>query len=308
MSRERAGGTDDAEDLSVLARRAQLSAADQRAFAEALAGSATLRAAHQVGLDFDAVANVAAGDDALIAEVATRVLRVAPRPTARSLRLRLLAVAAALLVAGSAAAIWRPWAIATDQAAPKSPGSALAIATAPRLPPAKSALPASPSVTPSSTPPRVTHAASDAIHPSGSARAADSASGGLDTAEALFREANAARHTGENAIARALYLRLEREFPASEQARLAHVSLGNLLLGMGRAAEAEAQFAAYPDHDSALSQEALVGRAQSLAVLGRTLDEERVWRSLLRSFPGSVYATRAEQRLTELGRAGAHAE
>lgn len=304
MSRERESGHVDAEDLSVLSRRAQLSAADQRAFAEALSSSATLRAAHQVGLDFDAVANVAAGDDALIAQVAARVLRRPVRATARSLRLRLLGVAAAALIAGSAAAWWQRGA-ATERVAPPVPSTPSAT-TGPELVRANAAPPAP--ARSYSAPQPAAHASAGPIRLLPVARPAETASGALDSPEALFHQANAARRDGENAAARALYLRLEREFPASEQARLAHVSLGNLLLGMGKAAEAEAQFAAYPEHGSALSQEALVGRAQSLGMLGRGLDEARVWQSLLRAFPGSVYTGRARQRLSELRRSGVSAE
>ena len=122
----------------------------------------------------------------------------------------------------------------------------------------------------------------------------------FDSAESLFREANAARRAGDKAGARALYLRLERDFPASDEAHLAHVSLGNLLLSMGRASEAEQQFASYLGGRAALAQEALVGRAQSLAALGRSDDERRVWQGLLHDYPSSVYAGRATQRLAEL--------
>ena len=122
----------------------------------------------------------------------------------------------------------------------------------------------------------------------------------FDSAESLFREANAARRAGDKAGARALYLRLERDFPASDEAHLAHVSLGNLLLSMGRPSEAEQQFASYLGGRAALAQEALVGRAQSLAALGRSDDERRVWQGLLHDYPSSVYAGRAKQRLAEL--------
>jgi TolA-binding protein len=78
------------------------------------------------------------------------------------------------------------------------------------------------------------------------------------------------------------------------------VSLGNLLLDMGRAREAEQQFASYLGGRPALAQEALIGRAQSLAALGQTDEERRVWTELLHDYPGSVYAARAKQRLAQL--------
>jgi TolA-binding protein len=138
-----------------------------------------------------------------------------------------------------------------------------------------------------------------------STRADEPSARAFDSAESLFREANAARRAGEQAVARALYLRLEHDFPASDEAHLAHVSLGNLLLAMGRAGEAEQQFASYLGGRSALAQEALVGRAQSLAALGRSSDEQRVWQGLLHDYPSSVYAGRAKLRLAELARSAA---
>jgi hypothetical protein len=72
---------------------------------------------------------------------------------------------------------------------------------------------------------------------------------------------------------------------------------------MGRAGEAEQQFASYLGGRSTLAQEALVGRARSLAALRRGADERRVWESLLHDYPGSVYAARARQRLAELPQA-----
>jgi TolA-binding protein len=121
-------------------------------------------------------------------------------------------------------------------------------------------------------------------------------------AERLFREANAARHAGDLAGARALYLRLEREFPDTEEARLSHGSLGKLLLAMGRAQEAERQFEGYLAGRQELAEEALFGRAQSLAELDSPVEEQRVWARLLREYPNSVYAARARARLAELSR------
>ena len=57
---------------------------------------------------------------------------------------------------------------------------------------------------------------------------------------------------------------------------------------MGRAGEAERQFALYSSTGGALSDEALVGQAQSLARLGRASDEQQVWQRLLQAFPRSL--------------------
>jgi TolA-binding protein len=292
------------EDLSVLSRRAALSAAEERTFAEALEASATLATAHQVGLDFDRIATVRPGDDALIAAVAGRAVGRGAAGLLRFQRRALLLVAA-LMLAGTAAAFWR------FKAAPSAAVQPLAQA---RLAPSAAAARAvvtDPGV--SSQPPAPSEAAVAQLGPrpvssapsAPSTRADPPSEHTFDSAESLFREANAARRTGDNAVARALYLRLEHDFPASDEAHLAHVSLGNLLLAMGRAGEAEQQFASYLGGHSALAQEALVGRAQSLASLGRSADERRVWEGLLHDYPGSVYAGRARQRLAELARAAA---
>lgn len=310
MSHERPRSTHPAEDLSVLSRRGALSEADQQAFAHALESSATLAAAHQLGLDFDQIASVKPGDDALIARVAGRAVSRPPRLAGGRLGRQVLLLAAGLALAGSAAAWWQR----SRAAAPTTPTPPAASAPASSSAGLRSALAATDArVTPSATaraerttPPanRETPAAAPDLHRNPQADPAAAASGnGFDSAEALFREANAARRRGDAAIARALYLRLEHDFPASDEAHLAHVSLGNLLLAMGRPREAEAQFAGYAGGRSTLAQEALVGRAQSLAALGRGAEERRVWQALLRDYPGSVYAARAQQRLDALGQA-----
>ncbi|HEY3666364.1 MAG TPA: hypothetical protein VGL19_10200, partial [Polyangiaceae bacterium] len=127
----------------------------------------------------------------------------------------------------------------------------------------------------------------------------------VEDASALFREAAGARRSSDFGRARLLYLRLESEFPASAEAHLAQVSLGKVLLLMGRAGEAEQQFSLYSHAGGTLTEEALVGQAQSLARLGRASDEQSVWQRLLRDFPRSLYAAEAHQRLSVLGAADA---
>jgi TolA-binding protein len=316
MSEDRSRASHSVEDLSVLARRGALSTADEREFASALSANATLATAHQLGLDFDRVASVKPGDEALIAEMAARaVSRGRPAGFAR-FRLRGLLLAGILAIAGSATAFWklaRAPANVGAVTAPPVPASALATPARASSEPPPAAV-AEPSSEPEHAPNAnavnslgVTSAAADG-HRTPGARADEPSGRTFDSAEALFREANAARRSGDVAVARALYLRLEHDFPASDEAHLAHVSLGNLLLAMGRAREAEQQFASYLGGRSALAQEALVGRAQSLAALGRSAEEQRVWEGLLHDYPGSVYVGRAKQRLAELTRSEARPE
>jgi tetratricopeptide (TPR) repeat protein len=126
------------------------------------------------------------------------------------------------------------------------------------------------------------------------------------TAAELFRRAGAARHAGELAAACALYDELQARFPAAEEARLSHVSLGKLLLAMGRPREAEPHFARYlAGGAGALAAEAAFGRAQSFEKMGRSRDEGEAWRALLRDFPGSVYESAARRRIAALEIPGA---
>lgn len=298
MNRERQPPAGFVEDLSVLARRGALPSAAESAFTDALSNSATLNTAHRVGLDFDQIVAVRAGDDALIAAMATRALGAGPTKSTRRWGARALLLAAALALAGTAAAWWR--------LTPRVPSPAPTPAEASRPVALHSALPAPPTVPIPSASSAAAAAESSSARgsraPAARATPAES-NAGLDSADALFREANAARRAGDNAMARALYLRLELDFPSSTEAQLAHISLGNLLLRMGRAAEAERQFAGYSGSRAALAQEALVGRARSLDALGRDVDERRVWQALLSNYPDSVYVAQARKRLATLERA-----
>ena len=304
MSEERPRAAHLVEDLSVLSRRGALSTAERSTLTEALDASATLATAHQLGLDFDQISAVKPGDDALIAAAAASAVKRGGQARSPRFRLRTLLLAATILLAlvGSATAWWQRSqapAPAPLASAPPPPTSAAAAVTHGSPPAADVADPARLVELPaaSSTAPGPMQAPSS--------RGREPKGGLFDSAESLFREANAARRTGDHAAARALYLRLEREFPASDEAHLAHVSLGNLLLSMGRAGEAEQQFASYPGGRSALAQEALVGRAQSLAALGRSTEEQRVWQGLLRDYPNGIYAGRAKRRLAELASSAA---
>jgi outer membrane protein assembly factor BamD (BamD/ComL family) len=98
-----------------------------------------------------------------------------------------------------------------------------------------------------------------------------------------------------------LYRALQASFPASEEARLAWLSLADLYLSRGRALEALTEFDGYlASGDAVLEEEALVGRARALARLGARAKERATWKELLAKHPRSAYAWRARQRLQEL--------
>ena len=92
----------------------------------------------------------------------------------------------------------------------------------------------------------------------------------------------------------------QERFAESDEARLSYVSLGELLLREGRAQDAEHQFAAYLARPGGeLTEEAMVGRAESLLRLGHKDASATLWRELLREFPASVYAAEARKKIVE---------
>jgi TolA-binding protein len=309
-----------AEDLSIRARRLALSASEQALLLRACQASGTLRVAHEVGCDFDRISTVRTGDEQLIARSADAALA---RMGARRRRSRrwgwAFGIAAALLTSGAGAflvgvgrsrptaSIARPDPLAgprLEHGASQEPGSArrepLPLGADSRAGAAEPAAPAAvanhlrepASPTPSRGGERAT-GTDDSVEIPGPR---------LDTAADIFRRANAARRAGDRALAGSLYAGLQAGFPDSDEARLSRVSLGKLLLASGGALEAERQFSLYlAQGGRELAEEALVGRAESLDRLGRPAEERQAWQKLLESFPSSVYAARARQRLEELG-------
>jgi TolA-binding protein len=122
------------------------------------------------------------------------------------------------------------------------------------------------------------------------------------TAEALFGAANRARRYGKVERALSLYRSLQEQFPNSEEARLSRATVAALQLDRGEAGAALDGFDRYiAQGGSALSVEALVGRAEALQRLGRTTAELASWREIARRFPGTVHARRAAARIAILG-------
>jgi hypothetical protein len=128
------------------------------------------------------------------------------------------------------------------------------------------------------------------------------------TAASLFAEANGARRSGDLRRAVTLYGTLRDRFADSDQARLAGISLGDLLLGLDDPARALRAFDSYLGEVRAgpLREEAMFGRARCLRKLGATRahEEAETWILLLRDFPASAYAPAARLRLAELRRPG----
>jgi hypothetical protein len=246
-----------------------------------------------------------------------------PPPPARRLllrprhaRRRSLAVAAVLLLTAgvsAAAALWRvsPWrapSASQSDGAPPPSGRRAAPRSTLELP---GSAPAAPPVAPAPEPPAVVtmagpEAAGRPQLPSSSARrlpasSAAAAPTAAVSAADLFAAANRARSRRQPDEAVRLYHKLQRTMPASAEAALSYVSLGNLQLGRGAADDALAAFNAYlAGGDALLDEEAMVGRARALAQLGRDADERTAWQALLARYPRSSYRWRAEQRIAEL--------
>ena len=123
----------------------------------------------------------------------------------------------------------------------------------------------------------------------------------------LFSEANRARSDGRVRDAIRLYRQLQQRFPGTAEARVSRVSLGRVLLDRaGQPRGALVQFDSYLSQasDTALRQEALVGRALALERLGRSADELKAWRALLAAYPSTSYAARARTRVQALSSDG----
>jgi TolA-binding protein len=312
----------EALDLSIRARRGTLRAEEQRALEQSLEASALVRTAHEIGRCFDATNVVRPGDDALIARAAAAALVTAPA-RGRPLRSRfVLALAASLAVATAATAtgvvalrhargleLERRLTGAAAHGATSSPTPARR--GAPERSPAalatSEATAAPPLVESAAVPPAESPARTRMDPVPAPSVAASHGTPAEKTAASLFRDASAARRAGELATATALFSELSARFPGTNEARVSQVSLGKLLLGAGRASDAEAAFSAYLRAGAGdLTEEALVGRANALSALGKTTDERRAWAELVARYGSSVYRARAQARIEALD-AAAHA-
>ena len=307
------------EDLVVLARRGGLSGQQLDELEQGLQLSSTLRVADDVGRAFDAIADVREGDEQRIAGWVDRVVDRAQPAPARAPRVwRVGLIAAIVLGSASTMAYWgvrssrqreaqmvqarRPDpSTSTKNVLPRlrtgsdSAAPAVSATTEPTASAAPALEPASRDVRPTPK--------TDA--PSGPDRDRGSDASGATAAfpaevlgpAAVFSAANAARRAGRQNRAIALYRDLQRDYPGSAEAGLSHVSLGRLLLTRGQLDGALAQFSTYLRGGGPLEEEALLGKAQTLAALGRPGEERAAWQTLLRRYPHSVYAGEAQERL-----------
>lgn len=292
------------EDLVVRGRRGLLSEGEQRELERVLEGSASLRVAHLVGRDLDRATQVQTGDEARILSAVDRVLAGAPPASERSARtseMRLrpsgtkrrrvmaaIAICATLCASGIAAAELAgvrvvPWLTVAPVTQLQKGMESASLPPLPRAKPIAAAAPSTEKGTPTGEAPAPITRQKEA------------------SAAQLFHDANSARRSGEFQRAKGLYSRLIARYPESDEARLARVSLGKLLLEKGEPSQAEREFRRYLSKGGQLAEEALVSRAESLGKMKRPNQERQAWQELLSRYPNSVYAARARQRISALG-------
>jgi tetratricopeptide (TPR) repeat protein len=120
------------------------------------------------------------------------------------------------------------------------------------------------------------------------------------SAATLFAQALALRAEGKINAAIALHRRLQRLYPDARETRLSFALTGRLLLDRGAPEQALSEFNQYLARPGEVAEEALVGRATALGVLGRSAAEAAAWQQVLDRHPDSVYANRAKERLAVL--------
>jgi len=289
------------EDLSVLARRGELSASEGRRLDMLLGASRVERFVHALGQEFDQTGADCDGDQAALRRAVDQVaMRDSAQRNRRGLRLGVAFVAAACFVTLGAAALTVPRMFESAPASERSectecPGTEVTRTPAAARVSGEGPSPAEPQCRQQGPEP------APAMTPSVS-KSAVSGKSRVQSAGAQFANANRLRTVGHTRAAIAAYRRLQREHPASSEARLSRVLLGRILLQQGAGDAAHRQFASYvgTDPGGSLTEEALFGQATALRMSGKTAEERRVYQQLITKFPRSIYAERARERLRGL--------
>jgi tetratricopeptide (TPR) repeat protein len=280
-----------------------LSNAERTELDDHLARCSACRFELMVADDLDAEAE--AGDDDVSHLVRVAVAEAPARTTARRGGVWLL-FAAAVLVAGSAAALYggasSDASSPTGEPADESPTSTTPAVHAPPQPEAaprdEATKPGDHDAEPNDAVRNETEP-NEATTPSAAATAAKPAT---ESASSLFASANAARRAGDRARALALYRQLQTQHPTSPEAKTSQATVGRMLLD-GDADAALDHFDKYLDDDGGqLDEEAMLGRAVALQKLGKTAEERAAWQALVARYPASIHAARAKARLAALAR------
>jgi len=120
-------------------------------------------------------------------------------------------------------------------------------------------------------------------------------------AAALFSRANDQRRAGNVSGALAAYGDLIVRFPSSREAATAHALRGRMWLEQREARRALSAFDAYlATGRGELREEAMVGRARALGMLGQNEGERGAWSAVLAAYPSSPSAEHARLRVQAL--------
>lgn len=296
-------------ELVLVERRGSLTLAESAALREHLRVCEQCRIARDFGSAFDRPQSVYPGDakhlDAMLA--AAERWRVAPRTLERvstrkragkvvwlTAALTISATAAAAAIAVRTSTFFAPPAAESTTDVAASRATTYAGPAAPILPKALASTSTSIDIP--------TAPAGERVAPSGvnkPIKTAEPVARVEFSAEQLLQQANAARRASNTSEASRLFRKLQRLYPTSREARLSEVVYGTLLLEQGQAAAALEQLNRYLSVGSGqnLAAEALYGKGRALAQLGRSTEEQSVWRALLERFPKSPYASHARNRL-----------
>ena len=296
----------DSEDLSARARRRELDDEEFRRLRRTLESSLEARLAHRAGLDFDAGDAVRPGDDELARRIVARV--VASKTSSSKRRSRLVwMLAVAALCAGTAAAAVAPLtelvhSLIGGHASQRRPHDPVSSGPASPMTLASPGAPHDEHFVAPATPAEPAPARASAPERPSSSVGLNSASRGPappTTAATLFASANLSRREGHPGRAIDLYEELQRRYPDSTESRAADISLGMLLLDSGSAANALRHFERYLRAPSAdLAPEALWGKSQALARLGRGEDARAIWQLIVDRYPDCAYAKAASAKLS----------
>ena len=298
--------TQSLEDLSALSRRGQLSAAERSQLDALLNDSPEERFWHLAGCTFDAEEVAQATDVAAAERVLTRLAQVQPSPRKLVPRRRapvwLIAVAAALVVAGAAAAVVSVQGAHEVPSAPSGGHAAVSRrlrADAPATVPVPAVpAPALPELMPSAAPSPASVASSTL------ARSTVVAPFTNRSAAELLSDAGRARRDGYAAPSIALLESLQARFPSSAEAVASDIMLGSLRLQSGSAVAALQHYDRYLRRlpSGSLAPEAIWGRAQALSRLGHSAEARKSLSDLVQGYPSSPYASSAKAKLRALDR------
>jgi TolA-binding protein len=288
------------EDLPVLVRRGEAAPSERRRLDMVLGASRLERWLHALGCDYDQMETRCEGDEALLRRIVNRVAERQPVGShRRGRRVAVALVAVAGFVTVGAAALTLPRIIETARSEQ--------VAECVGCPPSKQDTTAATGNRTGASTQTAPVAAEQTSTPSlpgaasAAAKTAPAQAPPKSPAE-LFSDANALRKSGRTNAAVATYSRLQRQHPASSEARLSRVLLGRIFLQQGAADAAYRQFSSYlrSSPGGSLAEEAMHGQATALRMSGKTAEERRVYEQLIRRFPRSIYARRARERLQEL--------